>query len=113
MALRDWIFDSGQGATATPATVATTDTRELRIVATVANVSVAREEKPENQVIEKVDWLKPCSICSGHHFTESDRGGYFCVECQTLPEGAEVLRIVVGKSMQNCIAKNNIFFEQF
>lgn len=45
---------------------------------------------------EKVDWLHPCPICFGHLFTESDRGGYFCCECQTLPEGAKPARIVEG-----------------
>lgn len=46
---------------------------------------------------EKVAWLKPCPICSGHLFIESDRGGYFCCECQTLPKGAKPARIVEGR----------------
>lgn len=53
---------------------------------------------PANQkpAPEKVNWLKPCSICSGHLFTKSDQGGYFCCECQTLPPGAKPARIVEG-----------------
>lgn len=61
---------------------------------------------PENEVQEqgipitrttsKVDWLQPCSICAGRLFTESDRGGYFCCECQTLQAGAKPAMIVEG-----------------
>lgn len=100
MALRDRILNFQQVATATPATLATPSTKEARTVATVATVAVAREEKTEKQATEptteKMDWLKPCSICSGYLFTESDRGGYFCCECQTLPEGTKPARIVEG-----------------
>lgn len=97
MALRDRILNFQQVATATPAILATPNTKEARTVATVATVAVAREEKTETPAPEKVDWLKPCPICSGHLFTESDRGGYFCCECQTLPEGAKPARIVEGR----------------
>lgn len=96
MALRDRILNFQQVATATLATTATPSNSEPRTVATVATVSVAREEKTEKQATEKVDWLKPCPICSGHLFTESDRGGYFCCECQRLTEGAKPARIVEG-----------------
>lgn len=100
MALRDRIFNFQRVATATPATLATPNAKEARTVATVATVAVARKEKTEKQATEltteKVDWLKPCPICSGHLFTESDRGGYFCCECQTLPPGAKPARIVEG-----------------
>lgn len=96
MALRDRILNFQQVATATLATTATPSNSEPRTVATVATVSVAREEKTEKPAPEKVDWLHPCPICSGNLFTESDRGGYFCCECQTLPEGAKPARIVEG-----------------
>jgi len=89
MALRDWIHDSGQVATATPATTATPTTREPRNVATVATVSVARDEKTEKLatvgIIPIVDWLIPCPICHGHLFNHSNRGGFFCVVCQPMP----------------------------
>lgn len=57
----------------------------------------------------RVDWLTPCPICSGHLFTESDRGGYFCCECQALPKGAKPLRIVqsafkISRRQINCQA---------
>lgn len=55
------------------------------------------ETPPTEEDRPKVDWLKPCPICSGDLFTESDRGGYFCCECQTLSEGAKLLRIVQSK----------------
>jgi len=58
-----------------------------------------------DQTPEKVDWLKPCPICSGHLFTESDRGGYFCCECQTLPEEAKPLRIVAGNTAVKAFVK--------
>lgn len=58
---------------------------------------------------EKVDWLNPCPICSGHLFTEADRGGFFCCKCQTLPPKAKPLRIVQSafknaKLQTNCQA---------
>lgn len=45
MALRDWISNPGQVATATPATLATHDHKPGRTVATVASVIVASEKK--------------------------------------------------------------------
>ncbi len=59
----------------------------------------------QNPTTEKVDWLHPCPICSGHLFTESDRGGYFCCECQTLPEGAKPARIVESSKAQKSTVK--------
>lgn len=105
MALRDWIFDSGQVATANLAIVATPTAQEPLTVADVATVAVAREGKTENQTTEKVDWLKPCSICSGHLFTEGSHGGYFCCECQTLPEGASPARIVESRKAEKSAVK--------
>jgi hypothetical protein len=86
MALRDRILNFQQVATATPATPATLaipNAKKIRTVATVATVALAREEKTEKHATEptteKVDWLKPCSICSGHLSTETDRGRTFMV----------------------------------
>ena len=59
-------------------------------------------EPTTEEVNPKLDWLKPCPLCSGHLFIESDRGGYFCCECQTLPPGARTARIVESRTMQNC-----------
>ncbi len=53
MGLRDWIIDSGQVATATPATSATPETKSLRTVATVATVIVASSEKTEKPTMEE------------------------------------------------------------
>ncbi|MFA6498777.1 MAG: hypothetical protein WC256_13975 [Desulfurivibrionaceae bacterium] len=50
----------------------------------------------------KVGWLKPCPICSGLLFVEGSRGGFFCCECQTLPEGAKPARIVESRRTQFC-----------
>jgi len=100
MALREWILNCRQVATATPAIPATPRIKGGRPVATVATVAVASSGKLEHgqEVVpvlaEVIGWLKPCPICKGHLFTESDRGGYFCCECQTLPEGAKPARIV-------------------
>ncbi len=64
------------------------------------------KEKPTTGKINpKVDCLKPCPICSGHLFIESDRGGYFCCECQTLPEGAKPARIVEGSPAVKSVGK--------
>lgn len=102
MTLRDRILNFQQVATATDAILATPNTKETRTVATVATVAVAREKKTEKPTTEKVDWLKPCPICSGHQFIESDRGGYFCSECQTLPEGSKPLRSVESGTVEKC-----------
>lgn len=83
----------------------------LLTVLTVPRVGTFPENKgqglPANQrpTTEKVDWLKPCPICSGTVFTESDRGGFFCCECQTLPDGAKPARIVESRKAQKCAAK--------
>lgn len=109
MALRDRILNFQQVATATLAILAIPNIKVAQTVATVATVAVAREEKTGNQttgkVNPKVDWLKPCPICFGHLFTESDRGGFFCVVCQTLPPGAKPARIVESSKAQKCAAK--------
>jgi hypothetical protein len=47
-------------------------------------------------IINQVDGLHPCSLCGGNLFNEGSRGGYFCVECQGLTEGAIVARVVCG-----------------
>ncbi|MBU0664375.1 MAG: hypothetical protein KJ990_07530 [Proteobacteria bacterium] len=52
MGLRDWIIDSGQVATTTPATSATHETKSLRTVATVATVTVASSEKTEKTAMD-------------------------------------------------------------
>lgn len=100
MGLRDWIIDSERVATATPATFATLDTKNKRTVATIATVIVASSEKIDKTAIDEpspiVDGLHSCLLCGGHLFNEGSRGGYFCVECQGLPEGATVARVVRG-----------------
>lgn len=67
--------------------------------------STSHQEPTTEPTDPKVDWLKPCPICSGHLFTESDRGGYFCCECQTLPEGAKPARIVESRKAQKSSVK--------
>ena len=47
---------------------------------------------------DQLDGLYPCSLCGGNLFNEGSLGGYFCVECQGLPEGAMVARVVRGLS---------------
>lgn len=47
MALRDWIIDSGQIASAIPARVASPDTQEARKIAELATLALATEEKEE------------------------------------------------------------------
>lgn len=53
MALRDWIIDFGQVATATVATTATPTDTEQRTVAIVATVIVADKEKTGKPTTEK------------------------------------------------------------
>lgn len=107
MALRDWIIESGQVATATPATFATLNTKNKETVATVATVIVASGEKTNNMdtrsPVSIIDGLHPCGLCGGNLFNEGSRGGYFCTKCQTIPDGATVARIVRGLSPRdNC-----------
>ena len=45
-----------------------------------------------------IDGLHPCSLCGGDFFYEGNRGGYFCKKCQSLPEGAEPVQVVRGKT---------------
>ncbi len=99
MALRDWISRSGRSATATVATLATLETSGAVTVATVATVAVASVEKDlsENRGLTPVlDGLHPCPLCGGGLFNEGSKGGYFCVACQSLSEGAHVVRVVRG-----------------
>lgn len=105
MALRDWILDSVPLATATPATFATLDTITPPTVATVATVSVASREKrtlelfpkldaPNEATAQKLEGLRSCPLCDGILFHEGSRGGYFCIVCQEMPEGATIARVV-------------------
>ena len=97
MALRDWIARSRGSATATVATSATLEISGAVTVATAATVAVASVEKDHSEkkgLPPVLDGLHLCPLCGGGLFAEGSRGGYFCIKCKTLPEGASVNRIV-------------------
>lgn len=66
---------------------------------------ICTEKPTTDQDNPKVEWLRPCPICSGHLFSESNRGGYFCCVCQELPEGTKPARIVEGRKNVNSTGK--------
>lgn len=102
MALRDWILDSGRGASAIPARVAIRDTSEARELAGIATLALA---SGENEAIDKTidivteerieidSWLKPCCICGGIEFFGTiftdikPVESFWCVTCQEIPSG--------------------------
>lgn len=88
-------------------TLAQRDSAQTKVFSPISPVSLEVGVSPSHREPnpEKVDWLKSCHICSGHLFTESDRGGYFCCECQTLPEGAKPARIVESKKAKKSTTK--------
>lgn len=100
-------------ATAIPATPATLELLNVRTVADVASVAVAsagKEESERKGLVPVVDGLRPCILCDGVLFNEGSRGGYFCVECQTLPEGASVSRVVRG-IMPRKLQREYVYYE--
>lgn len=78
----------------TPEMLATVKSHKTEIINFIARQVDVVQEKQEPAPI--VDGLHSCLLCGGHLFNEGIRGGYFCVECQGLPEGATVARVVRG-----------------
>lgn len=54
--------------------------------------------KDQQRPVEVADWLVPCPICSNCWMVESKKGGYFCLDCQTLFEENRKRLVMVEKA---------------
>lgn len=89
---------SPDSPTVSPVTIRTN--RGFSPLSPLSPVEVGEMHNNLATVTEKitlVPWLKPCSICGGHLFNESERGGFFCAVCQELPVDAKVNRQIEGR----------------
>ena len=52
--------------------------------------------KDKQRPVKVIDWLVPCTICSSCWMIESKKGGYFCLDCQTILEENRKRLVMVG-----------------
>ncbi len=89
MALRDLLFDSGDVATATPATVGTPKAKKGRTIAEVATVAVATAEnsktsEPDSRLIP--DPAGRCPNCGSGQYWQLPCKPWRCRECEPMSD---------------------------
>lgn len=51
--------------------------------------------------VEKLSFLKPCSLCNGRNFISKQKGGFFCIKCQPNEKGIRVFAAGNRKNTKN------------
>ena len=86
---------SAEPGTVSPDVLARIRKRKAEII-TLITAQQREMVHVEQELSPIIKGLHPCPFCGGVLFNEGNRGGYLCIVCQTLPEGATVACVVRG-----------------